>query len=60
MTLDAAEPLRVMAQAFLASIESRIPPRSDGMDGLRVVRVLDAAQRSIDAGGTPVCVGDHL
>jgi len=60
VVLDDIEPLRAMAEAFLDSIESRIPPRSDGMDGLRVVRVLDAAQRSIDAGGTPVCVGDHL
>ena len=60
VVLDDIEPLRAMAEAFLESIESRIPPRSDGMDGLRVVRVLDAAQRSINAGGTPVCVGDHL
>ncbi|MBN1858118.1 Gfo/Idh/MocA family oxidoreductase [Candidatus Bipolaricaulota bacterium] len=58
--LDVTEPLRAMAEAFVDSIESRTPPRSDGMDGLRVVRVLEAAQRSITAGGAPMTIGDCL
>jgi hypothetical protein len=29
-------------------------PRSDGLDGLRVVRVLQTAQESLDKGGVPV------
>lgn len=56
--LDPIEPLREVAQAFLASIRTRIPPRSDGKDGLRVVRVLDAAQRSMKQGGRPVAIRD--
>lgn len=42
------EPLIVMAKAFLDSVASRKPPRSDGQDGLRVVRVLEAASESMD------------
>jgi len=52
--IEPAEPLSRMAEAFLASIRSGGPPRADGRDGLRVVRVLDAAQRSVDANGTPI------
>ena len=57
--LGEEEPLRVVAQTFLESIRTRIPPRSDGKDGLRVVRVLDAAQRSMEQGGRPVRIGDQ-
>jgi len=45
------EPLRSMAETFLESISSGMPPRSDGLDGLRVVSVLEAAQQSMDRGG---------
>ena len=31
-------------------------PRTDGRNGLRVLRVLDACQRSLDAGGQPVAL----
>lgn len=54
--LDQVEPLRAVGQTFLESIRTRIPPRSDGKDGLRVVRVLDAAQRSMKQGGRPVAI----
>ena len=54
IVLDPVEPLREMAENFIASIRTRIPPRSDGEDGLRVVRVLEAAQRSMEQGGRPV------
>jgi len=33
-------------------------PRADKLDGVRVVRVLDAASRSLAAGGAPVSLGD--
>jgi len=52
--IDAAEPLRSMAEVFLASIETGRSPRSDGWDGWRVVRVLEAAQASMDKGGIPI------
>jgi len=48
------EPLRVECLHFLECIEKGQAPRSDGRDGLRVVRVLEAATRSLKAGGVPV------
>ncbi|MFH1007803.1 MAG: Gfo/Idh/MocA family oxidoreductase [Candidatus Latescibacterota bacterium] len=48
------EPLRAECEHFVASVQTRIPPRSDGRDGLRVLRVLDACQRSMDRQGAPV------
>jgi UDP-2-acetamido-3-amino-2,3-dideoxy-glucuronate N-acetyltransferase len=33
---------------------TRRPPRTDGDNGVAVLRVLDASQRSLDAGGVPV------
>jgi len=51
------EPLRAVAEAFLDSLETGRPPVADGRDGLRVVRVLEAAQASLDAGGASVRMG---
>jgi UDP-2-acetamido-3-amino-2,3-dideoxy-glucuronate N-acetyltransferase len=48
--IDEAEPLRQECQHFLDCIESGSPARTDGAEGLRVLRVLNAAQRSIDEG----------
>lgn len=48
------EPLRLECLHFLECIRERKQPLSDGMDGLRVVRVLDAAQRSLRQNGVPV------
>jgi predicted dehydrogenase len=50
------EPLRIECLHFLAAVEKGRPPRTDGRDGLRVVRVLDAATRSLKSGGAPVCL----
>lgn len=54
VALESAEPLRRQCQQFLKSIETREPAITDGESGLRVLRVLDAAERSLAAGGTPV------
>jgi predicted dehydrogenase len=43
------EPLRVECEHFVTAIRERTVPRSDGVSGLRVVRVLEALQRSLDA-----------
>lgn len=48
------EPLRNECQAFLRAIERREPPLTDGASGLRVLRVLQAAQRSLVMNGEPV------
>lgn len=49
-----SEPLRNECAAFLEAVRTGSPPLSDGAFGLDVVRVLDAAQRSLDAGGAVV------
>lgn len=54
--VESGEPLQAECQQFLESIATRKQPVSDGYDGLRVVRVLDAAQRSLKNGGEPVRV----
>jgi predicted dehydrogenase len=43
------EPLRVECEHFVQSIVKGIPTRSDGASGLRVVRVLERLQQSLDA-----------
>ncbi len=52
--VDNSEPLSVECRHFLDRIRDRRPPRSDGRDGVRVLRVLAAAQQSLESGGTPV------
>ena len=49
--LPDGEPLRSMAEHFLDAVRTGEAPRSDGWDGLRVVRVLEAVQQSMDRGG---------
>ena len=55
--IPATEPLRAECQHFIECVQSRKTPRSDGRDGLRVSKVLDAAQRSLKEGGSPVKIG---
>ncbi len=47
------EPLRIECQHFVQSVVGGEPPRSDGASGLRVVRVLERLQRSLDASARP-------
>ena len=49
--LDATEALRYVCAEFLDSIKHSRPSVSDGAAGLRVVRLLEAAQVSINEGG---------
>jgi predicted dehydrogenase len=48
------EPLSLECSHFLDAIENGTTPLSDGYDGLRVVRVLEAGARSLSQGGAPV------
>lgn len=48
------EPLRLECQAFLEAIESRSAPITDAQSGLKVLRVLQAAQRSLITHGQPI------
>ncbi|MCU1305911.1 MAG: oxidoreductase [Acidobacteriaceae bacterium] len=52
--LDAAEALRLMAREFAHSIVEQRAPLSDGYSGYRVVRLLEAAQQSIEQNGRPI------
>jgi UDP-2-acetamido-3-amino-2,3-dideoxy-glucuronate N-acetyltransferase len=50
------EPLREELAHFLECVRTRKRPRTDGDNGLRVLRVLDACQRSVESNGQPVKV----
>ncbi|MGZ3493879.1 MAG: Gfo/Idh/MocA family protein [Thermodesulfobacteriota bacterium] len=50
------EPLRAEAEHFIHSIESRKEPKTAGRDGLKVVKILMAAQESLKKKGFPVSV----
>jgi predicted dehydrogenase len=56
-SIKMAEPLRVEAEHFIQSIESRKEPKTGGRDGLKVVRILMAAQESLKRKGFPIRLG---
>jgi hypothetical protein len=55
--IRAAEPLQIECEHFLACVRDRRQPRSDGHDGLRVVQVLAAGDKSLKLNGSPVPIG---
>jgi predicted dehydrogenase len=52
--VDSFEPLQAEMEDFLRAVQEDHQPRVDGYSGLRVVRVLEAAQDSLESGGIPV------
>ncbi|MFP3982448.1 MAG: Gfo/Idh/MocA family oxidoreductase [Desulfurivibrionaceae bacterium] len=46
--VEQEEPLRAECAHFLESIESRRKPRTDGEEGLRVLKILNACQSSLE------------
>ena len=52
--LEMQEPLKAECLHFLDCVESRQTPRTDGEEGLRVLRVLDACEKSLGSGGAVV------
>jgi predicted dehydrogenase len=56
--LETTEALRLMAKEFIASIVEKRPALSDGHAGLRIVRMLEAAQESMDDNGRMVFLND--
>lgn len=50
--LDEAEPLNLECQHFLDCIQNGKTPHTDGLEGVRVLRILDVAQRSMETGKT--------
>jgi UDP-2-acetamido-3-amino-2,3-dideoxy-glucuronate N-acetyltransferase len=55
--LGKEEPLRVECQHFLECVRDRTTPRTDGENGLRVLKILHAAGQSIRLRGLPVSMG---
>lgn len=49
--LDSTEALKLVSSEFYNAINENRPPRTDGHAGLRVVRILEAANRSIRENG---------
>lgn len=56
--LSNAEPLAVQLKHFAQVVRGEAVPRADAADGVRVVRVLDAASRSLAQGGAPIALGE--
>jgi UDP-2-acetamido-3-amino-2,3-dideoxy-glucuronate N-acetyltransferase len=56
--LEAGEPLKQQCVEFLECIRTRRRPLTDGESGLRVLRVLDAAERSLASGGSPIDISN--
>ncbi len=52
--VDSTEPLQAECSHFIECIKNRSQPRSDGMDGLKVLNILTAAQKSMEQGGAPI------
>jgi predicted dehydrogenase len=50
------EPLQIELEHFLECLHDGRPPRTDGLEGLRVVRVLEALQESLDADGEAIAL----
>ena len=57
--LEMVEPLKAECQHFLDCVTSQRPPLTDGNEGLRVLSLLDACQRSLLKGGAPVGPDDQ-
>jgi predicted dehydrogenase len=55
--VDMREPLRLECQHFIDCIVNGQTPLSDGRNGVQVLRVLEAGQRSLERGGEPVRLG---
>ena len=53
---DWFEPLRAECDHFIDCIHRRVEPRSSGVDGLKVLKVLETAQRSLTNGGVELRV----
>ena len=58
VVVEQKEPLREECAHFLDCIETGNRPLTDGAEGVRVLQVLNASQRSMDNDGVKCCVRD--
>jgi len=56
---DKAEPLKIECQHFLECIAQNKQPRTDGHEGLRVLRILNAAQHSLNKDGIMISLNER-
>ena len=56
--LEAKEPLRAECEHFLECIITRKPPLTDGESALKVIRILDAAHKSLTQRGQVISLKD--
>ncbi len=54
------EPLKAECRHFLECIETKQQPKTDGQEGLRVLKILQASQASLDDNGRNIHIGSHL
>src|ERR1035437_901911 len=59
IAIPAGEPLAIECRHFLECIENRRQPKTDGADAWRVLKVLEASQRSLNMNGEPVQLDPH-
>ena len=52
--IETAEPLQLECRHFIECVATRTTPLTDAQDGLRVIRIIEAAQHSLEHDGIPV------
>jgi len=58
--IETAEPLQLECKHFIECVATRMTPLTDAQDGLRVIRIIEAAQQSLEQDGNPVRIqGAH-
>lgn len=57
--LEEAEALRSVVGEFGSAIREHREPETNGESGLRILRLLEGASRSLEAGGSPIELGAH-
>lgn len=60
VSIEISEPLKEECQHFLECIREGKNPRTDGWEGVRVLQVLDAAQKSLSSGRRTVISSEDL
>ena len=59
ITLPGDEPLRLECEHFLECLTTRRGPLTDAASGVRVLRVLEACQQSLQQNGSPVSLDEN-
>jgi UDP-2-acetamido-3-amino-2,3-dideoxy-glucuronate N-acetyltransferase len=59
VSFDADEPLMLECRHFMECVDTRCTPKTDGHDAWRVLRVMEASQRSLSMNGEPVQLEAH-